>query len=83
MTRGYPLAIIVYRVRIFYIVRNLRESYPEVKQPLYDNNDRLSGNFASIKSHLKDLEKRGTYKGYFPNLTKIILVVSDQNVQME
>ena len=38
------------------------------------------GTFRDIMAHFRDLQLKGPARGYFPEPTKSILVVSEQNV---
>ena len=46
-------------------------------QPWYSNNTGLVRNFSKIKYHLGHFMKHGSSNGYFHDLTKIVLVVSE------
>ena len=43
-------------------------------------NQGAGGIFCDIMAHFRDLQLKGPARGYFPEPTKSILVVSEQNV---
>ena len=72
--------MIAYDIGVLPLIRELLESHPEVSQLWYaDNvgNGRISPH---IISHLYDIMVRGPHRGYSPELTKSILLVSEPNL---
>ena len=80
VTQGDPLAMIAYGIRVLPLIRFLRKDHPQVLQPWYADDAGAGGNFEAVMAHFRDLQLKGPARGYFPNPTKSILVVSEQNV---
>ena len=80
MTQVYPLAIIDYGIWILPLIRELRAAHPHATQPWCADDSGSGGTFAALQAHLRDLMVRGIPLGYFLELTKIILVISLQNI---
>ena len=68
------------RVGIIPLIRDICEEHPGVTKPWYPDNAGYGGEFRRIKYHLEALMQKGPSRGYLPDLTKSILVVSDFNV---
>ena len=47
---------------------------------MYVDDTGVGGSFGNILANFKDIQVRGPPRGYFPEPTKIILVVSPRNV---
>ena len=80
VTQGEPLAMIAYIIRVLPLIRVLRSEHPQVSQPRYADNAGAGGKFGAVMAHFRDLQLKGPARGYFPEPTKSILVVSEQNV---
>ena len=80
MTQGDPFATIAYGIGFLPLIRVLRSDHPQVYQPWYADDAGEGGKFRDIMAHFRDLQLKGPAQGYFPNPTKSILVVSEQNV---
>ena len=80
VTQGDPLAMIAYGIRVLPLIRVLRSDHPQVSQPWYTDNAGAGGGFWAVMAHFRDLQLKGLARGYFPEPTKRILVVSEQNV---
>ena len=84
VTQGDPLAMIAYGIRVPPLIRKLRRTHPRahprVTQPWYADDAGAGGKFGHILKNIQDLQARGPERGYYPELTKIILVVAPGNV---
>ena len=72
--------MISYGIGVPPLTRELRGSHPRVTQPWYADNAWVGGKFNNILEHLQDLQGRGLARGYYPELTKNILIVALGNV---
>ena len=72
--------MITYGIRVLPLIRVLQVDHPRVYQPWYADDAGAGGSFTDILAHFKDLQLKGTARGYFPEPTKSILVVSEKNV---
>ena len=72
--------MIKYGLGILLLIQDLRAALPRLTQPWYADDAGLVGNFAGIFWHLYDFIVLGPPWGYFLDPTKIIFVVSPQNV---
>ena len=80
MNQGYPLAMIAYGIRFLPLIRELRGAHPRVTQPWYDDDAGVGRKFHNIVEHLRDLQAWGPARGYYPEPTKIILLVAPGNL---
>ena len=55
-------------------------AHPRVTQPWYADDAGAGGTFAEVQAHFQDLQVRGPARGYFPEPTKSILVMTPGNV---
>ena len=67
--------MISYDIGVLPLIRDLQGSHPCVTQPWYADDAGAGGKFTHILAHLCDLQARGPPRGYFPELTKNILLV--------
>ena len=71
--------MVVYGLGILPLICELQQTHPVVAQAWYADDAGVGGNFEGIRQHLDYLMVRGPLQGYFPELTKSILVVSHRN----
>ena len=83
MTQGDPLSMITYGIEILPLNRELRRAHLCVTQVWYADDAGAGGNFEHILAHLRYLQARGLPRGYYPELTKSILVRVLRNVARE
>ena len=80
VTQGNPLSMITYGIGVLPLIRDLRRAHPRLTQPCYADDAGAGGKFGEIMAHFRDLQLRGTARGYYPEPTKSILVVAERNV---
>ena len=80
VTQVDPLAMIAYGIGFFPLIRVLRSDHPQVYQLWYADDAVAGGKFRDIMARFRDLQLKGPARGYCPEPTKSILVVSEQNV---
>ena len=80
VTQGDPLAMITYEIGVLPLIRELQVSHPRVTQLWYADDTGAGGKFGHILKHLRDLQARVLARGYYPDPTKIILVVAPGNL---
>ena len=80
VTQGDPLAMISYSIGVLPLIRDLWDTQLCVTQPWYADDVGAGGKSGHILDHFKDMQARGPPRKYFPEPTKIILVVATQNV---
>ena len=80
VTQGDPLAMIAYGIWVLPLIRVLRTDHPQVSQPWYADNAGAGGKFGAAMAHFRDIQLKGPARGYFPEPTQSILVVSEKNV---
>ena len=76
VTQGEPLYMISYDIGFLPHIRELRNAHPRVTQPWYADDAGAGGKFPNILEHHRDLQAWGPPRGYYPEPTKSILVVS-------
>ena len=69
VTQGGTLAMIVYRIGILQLIKNLKRVIPNITQPWYDDNARDLGKFVIIDTYFDFLTCQGTGRGYHPELS--------------
>ena len=80
MTQGDPLAMVAYGLGILPLICELQQAHPSVTHPWYTDAAGEGGTFEGIHLHLDNMVVRGPPRGYFPEPTKSIFVVSLRNV---
>ena len=83
MTQGYPLDMVAYGIIILPLTKVLKSTYPDVTQTCYVDDAREMGTFDHLENYFKSLKHNGPARGYFPDPTKIILVVHPQNLETD
>ena len=79
VTQGDPLAMIAYGIGVLPLIRELREAHPRVTQPWYADDAGSGGTFTKVQAHFQDLQVWEPARGYYPEPTKSILVVTPGN----
>ena len=79
-TQGDPHAVIDYGIGVLPLIRFLRRDHPQVTQLWYAEDAGAGGNFEAVMAHFRDLQLKGPARRYFPEPTKSILVVAEQNI---
>ena len=72
--------MITYGIGVLPIIRQLRETHHCVTQTSNADDVGEEGTFKHILAHYKGIQMRGPTRGYFPDPTKIILVVDPRNL---
>ena len=72
--------MISYGIGFLPLIRELRDSHPQVTRPWYADDARAGGKFGRIMEHFQDLQARGPPQSYFLEQTKSILVVYPWNM---
>ena len=72
--------MIAYGIGVLPLILELREAHPRVTQPWYADDAGAGGTFSEVQAHFQDLQVQGPAQGYYPDPTKIILVVTPGNV---
>ena len=80
VTQGGPLAMIAYDIGVLPLVRELWGAHPQVTQKWCADDAGAGGKFPNIMEHIRYLQAWGPSRGYYPELTKSILVVVPGNV---
>ena len=80
VTQGDPLTMIAYGIGVLPLIRELQGAHPCVTQPWYADEAGAGGKFSHILEHLRYLQARGPARDYYPEPTKIILVVAPGNI---
>ena len=81
MTQRGPLDRIEYGIGILPLICEIRAAHPDVMQLWYADDSFKGGKFEALQEHMQELMARGPLRGYFPEPTRSILVVSLRNLQ--
>jgi hypothetical protein len=70
-----------YGIGILPLIRVLKGLFPKLDQTWYADDTGAGGKFDSIKRHFEKLEEIGPNYGYFPEPSKSILIVPEDNLE--
>ena len=79
--QGDPLSMISYGIGILPLINNLRWEIPDVPQTWYADNDGALGTFSRIEDYFNSITRRGLELGYYPELSKSVLIVHMENLE--
>ena len=80
VNQGDPQDMIAYGLGILPLIRYLRTAHPGVTKSWYDDDSGAGGTLSGIRRHLGYPMVIGPLRGYLPETTKRILVVSPQSI---
>ena len=72
--------MIAYGIGVLPLISDLRRDHPHVTQLWYADDAGAGGSLGAVMAHFRDLQLKGTDRGYFLDPTKSILVVAERNV---
>ena len=79
-TQGDPLSIFLYGMRVFPLIRKLKELHIDCVQPWYADNAAVLEAFQQLNFLYEDILRLGPGYGYIPNPSKWKVVVHLQHV---
>ena len=77
VAQGDPLAMIVYRMGILPLIKNLKREIPDIPQPWYTYDNEDLGTFVRLATYFDLLTREGPGRGYYTEPFKSILVRPD------
>ena len=80
--QGDPLAMIAYGIGIIPLIKNLKRAIPDVTQPWNADNNGALGAFARLTTYSDLLTEQGPGWGYHPELSKSVLIVRLDNLEV-
>eukprot|EP00978_Attheya_sp_CCMP212_P005533 scaffold12431_cov57-Attheya_sp.AAC.8 len=80
VTQGDPIAMMAYGLIMLPFIKQLKREHPNVSQPWYADDAGAGGKFTAIRKQFERLQELGPARGYFPELSKSILVVREANL---
>ena len=81
VAQGDPLAMIAYGVSILPLIKNLKREIPAVTQPWYADDAGAFCTFVIIETYFNLLTNPGPGHGYYPELSKSVLIVHPDNIE--
>ena len=75
VTQGDHIAMIVYRIGILPLVKNLKREIPDVTQPWYADDYGALGTFTKVETYFDLLTRQGPEQKYYPEPSKSILIM--------
>ena len=72
--------MIVYGICVIPLILELQEAHTCVNHPWYADDAGARSIFGNLLTHFKELQVRGSLRGYFPEPTKNISVIASRNV---
>ena len=80
-TQVEPLSMVDYGILILLLIKVHKLTYPDGKQPRYANNSGSLGIFDHLEKYFNSLKRNFLARGYYPNPTKIIMIVHLNNLE--
>ena len=80
MTQGGELAIVAYNIGFLPLIKLLKAYYTDVTHPWYVCGAGALGAFDKIGLHFNWLKQFGPGSGYYPETSKIILIIHPDNL---
>ena len=74
VTQGYPLSMVLYRINLVFLAKDIRAADPGLLSPFYADDVDFDGSTRRSAHLLKLLMKRGPYQGYFTYPAKSIFI---------
>ena len=81
VTQGDPLDMFAYRIGILPLIKLLKLTYSDVIQAWFADNTGALGTFNHLERYSKAIKNNGLERGYYPDPTKMILVVHIQKLK--
>ena len=78
--QGGPLSMVSYGFWVLLLIKNLKAAHPDVTQPCYDDNAGALGKFLNIEDCFNSLTQLVKERSYYPDLTKIVLIVHTDHI---
>ena len=73
--------MIVYRIGILPLIKNLKQAISDVTQPWYADDTGALGTFARLETYFDSLTLHGLGRGYHLKLSKILLIIHPDNLE--
>ena len=80
-TQGNPLILIVFGIGTLTLIKNLKWEIPDITKPWYADNAGALRTFTKIERYFNFLTHQGPGRGYYPKLSKSVLIVHPDNLQ--
>ena len=74
VTQGEPLLMVLYSITLVPLAEELRDSYPTLLSPFYDDGASFDGLVRQGVAQLKLIIARATDGGYFPDLANSLFI---------
>ena len=75
--------MVAYSIVILPLIKRLKLTYPDVTQPWYADNDGALDTFENLERYFNILKCNGPAWGYYPDPTKIIMILHPNNLEAE
>ena len=82
MTQGYPLDMVAYGIGIHPPIKQLKAEFPDITQPWYTDDASALLTFENVKLYFNFLKRFGPGRGYYPDPSKIVLIVHPENIEV-
>ena len=81
VTQGGAQAMFAYGKGILLLIKNLKAGFPDITHTCYTENSVLLGIFARVEAFFYSLKLHGLVRGYYPEPSKIDLIVHPNNIE--
>ena len=75
MTQEEPLDMVAYGIGVICMMKQLKETYPDVTKPWYVDDEGALGTYDNIELYFNSLRQSVPGRGYYPQPSKIVLIV--------
>ena len=75
MQGGGGLDMVAYGIGVLLLIKRLKLAYPDITQPWYANNAGTLDTIDNLEIYFYLLKTNGPEQGYYPDPTKIFLIV--------
>ena len=79
--QGDPLSMIVFRIVILPLIKNIKREIPDIIQPWHAKSAGSLGTFKRIETYFDSLTCLGLGRRYYPEPSKSVLIVCPENIE--
>ena len=81
VTQEEPLDMVAYGIGVICMMKQLKETYPDVTKPWYVDDEGALGTYDNIELYFNSLRQSRTGCGYYLEPSKIVLIVNPDNIE--
>ena len=81
LIQGDPLYMVTYGIGFLPLIKRLKVAYPDVTHPWYSDNAVALSTYENIELYFNLLKLFGLSRGYYPEFSKMVLIVYLDNLK--